>query len=59
MKRIDNDDKKTVKIIEAMKSDEEAHANLAKKMGGKILPSTVKKIMRYTSKLMTKTTFYL
>ena len=59
LKRIDNDDKKTIKIIEAMKSDEEAHANLAKKMGGKILPSTAKKIMRYASKLMTKTTFYL
>ena len=59
LKQIDKSDKKTIKIIEAMRDDEEEHANSALKMGAKNLPRTMKKIMGYASKVMTKTTFYI
>ena len=57
--RIDKNDKKTIKIIETMKADEEEHANSALQMGAKNLPPTIKKIMGNASKVMTKTTFYI
>jgi len=59
LKRIDKNDKKTIKIIETMKADEEEHANSALQMGAKNLPPTIKKIMGNASKVMTKTTFYI
>ena len=59
LKQIDKSDKKTIKIIEAMRDDEEEHANSALKMGAKNLPRPMKKIMGYASKVMTKTTFYI
>lgn len=59
LKQIDRSDKKTIKIIEAMRDDEEEHANSALKMGAKNLPPTIKKIMGSASKVMTKTTFYI
>ena len=59
LKQIDKNDKKTIKIIEAMRDDEEEHANSALKMGAKNLPRPMKKIMGYASKVMTKTTFYI
>ena len=59
LKQIDRSDKKTIKIIEAMRDDEEEHANSALKMGAKNLHPTIKKIMGAASKVMTKTTFYI
>ena len=59
LNQIDKSDKKTIKIIEAMRDDEEEHANSALKMGAKNLPHPLKKIMGYASKVMTKTTFYI
>ena len=59
LNQIDKSDKKTIKIIEAMRDDEEEHANSALKMGAKNLPQPLKKIMGYASKVMTKTTFYI
>ena len=59
LKQIDKSDKKTIKIIEAMRDDEEEHANSALKMGAKNLPRPMKKFMMYASKVMTKTTFYI
>ena len=59
LKQIDKSDKKTIKIIETMKDDEEEHANSALKMGAKNLPRPMKKFMMYASKVMTKTTFYI
>ena len=59
LKKINKSDKKTIKIIEAMRDDEEEHANSALKMGAKNLPLPMKKIMGYASKVMTKTTFYI
>lgn len=59
LNQIDKSDIKTIKIIEAMRDDEEEHANSALKMGAKNLPHPLKKIMGYASKVMTKTTFYI
>lgn len=59
LKQIDKSDKKTIKIIEAMRDDEEEHANSAIKMGAKNLHPAIKKFMGYASKVMTKTTFYI
>ena len=59
LERVDKSDIKTIRILEAMKADEEGHENSAIKMGAKELPLLTKKIMAKASKLMTKTTFYI
>jgi len=40
-----------------MKTDEEQHELSAKKLGGVELPQPVKKIMNFTSKIMTSLTY--
>ena len=53
------EDKKTQAILEQMKEDEAHHATIALHAGGAELPPPVKAMMKLTSKVMTKTAFYL
>jgi ubiquinone biosynthesis monooxygenase Coq7 len=59
IKKIPKNDKKTHAILKQMKYDEQCHQKTAKSLGSKELPSFVQKIMNVTSKLMTKTTFWI
>jgi ubiquinone biosynthesis monooxygenase Coq7 len=57
--KISKNDKKTHAILEQMKYDEQCHQKTAKSLGSKELPSLFQKIMNATSKLMTKTTYWI
>ena len=59
IKKISKNDKKTHSILEQMKYDEQCHQKTAKSLGSKELPSFFQKIMNVTSKLMTKTTYWI
>ena len=51
-------DKKTIDIIERIKIDEAEHAQAASAAGGADVPIAVKKLMRYTAKIMTSSAYY-
>lgn len=53
------DDLRTKKIIEQLKSDEAHHAHVAKEAGAKSLPLPIKMTMRFLSKIMTKTAYWI
>lgn len=57
--QITEKDQKTRAILEQMKEDEGNHATMALEAGGAELPTPVKKLMGLTSKLMTKTVFWV
>lgn len=57
--KISADDKKTRAILQQMHDDEAQHAKEAVQAGAIQLPSIVQHLMRLTSKLMTKTSYYL
>ena len=57
LSKISSKDKKTIAIIKQMKKDEEKHGASAKAMGARELPISIQKIMKFTSKLMTASTF--
>ena len=59
IKKISKNDNKTHAILEQMKYDEQCHQKTAKSLGSKELPSLFQKIMNATSKLMTKTTYWI
>ena len=50
-------DIKTKKILEQMRSDEYQHEISAKKLGAAELPKSIKKVMNFTSKIMTTITY--
>ena len=50
-------DERTIAIIKQMKKDEDKHEASAKSMGAKELPSLIQKTMKFTSKIMTTSTF--
>jgi len=52
-------DEKTRRVLEAMKADEMQHAASAKSAGGASLPGPVKLAMRLTSRLMTKSVYWV
>jgi len=52
------EDAKTRAIIEQMHADESAHAQEAHDLGAAALPTPVKKMMKLSSKIMTKTAYY-
>lgn len=52
-------DQKTRAILEEMKSDEMKHAAVAKSAGGASLPAPVRLAMRLTSKVMTRSVYWL
>ncbi len=52
-------DRKTRAILEQMRDDEVAHATKALAAGGAVLPAPIRLAMRLTSKVMTRTVYYL
>lgn len=59
LRRIPAEDARSRAILEQMKEDEQAHAGAALSGGGAKLPAPVKLAMRLTSKLMTKSTYWV
>lgn len=59
LQQIPSQDEKSRAILEQMKIDEGHHATVALQAGGAELPTPVKKLMQTTSKLMTRTTYWL
>ncbi len=59
LQSIPQQDEKTRAILETMKDDEQRHATTAINAGGAELPEPIKKMMQFTSKLMTRTTYYI
>jgi ubiquinone biosynthesis monooxygenase Coq7 len=52
-------DNKSQAILQQMQADETAHAEMAHKAGAEELPMPVKALMQLSSKIMTKTTYYI
>jgi len=59
LEQLPEHDEKSRAILEQMKEDEGHHATVALKAGGAELPLPVKKLMGLTSKIMTRTAFWL
>lgn len=59
LQRLPETDTKSRAILEQMKEDEGHHATVALEAGGAELPYPVKKLMGLTSKIMTRTAFWL
>ncbi|MDP1896853.1 MAG: demethoxyubiquinone hydroxylase family protein, partial [Sulfurimicrobium sp.] len=57
--RLPQQDERSRAILEQMKSDEIQHANTALEHGGAELPPPVKAAMQMSSKIMTKTTYWV
>lgn len=57
--RLPAEDKRSEAILKQMKADEDAHRKLALDAGGATLPGPIKTLMQMTSKLMTKTAYWL
>ena len=57
--RLDEKDAKSRAILEQMKEDEGHHATVALQAGGAELPGPIKRLMQLTSKVMTRTAFWL
>ena len=59
LQRLPKHDAKSRAILEQMKEDEGHHATVALEAGGAELPYPIKKLMGVTSKIMTRTAFWL
>lgn len=59
LNRLNKNDKKTLKILQTMKSDEETHQTSAINLGAKKLPKIFQLIMKKTAKIMTTSTFHI
>jgi 3-demethoxyubiquinol 3-hydroxylase len=59
LERLPETDARSRAILEQMKEDEGRHATVALEAGGSSLPSPVKKLMGLTSKIMTRTAFWI
>jgi ubiquinone biosynthesis monooxygenase Coq7 len=57
--RIPQQDKKSHAVLEQMKIDEAQHATMALEAGGASLPQPIRIAMKLTSKVMTKSVYYL
>jgi len=57
--QIDQKDQKTRAILEQMKEDEGKHATVALEAGGADLPPPFKSLMKLTSKIMTKSVYWI
>ncbi len=57
--QIPQHDEKSKAILEQMKHDEAKHAHMAQNYGAADLPTPIKLLMQASSKLMTKTTYYI
>jgi ubiquinone biosynthesis monooxygenase Coq7 len=59
LERMSHSDKKSRAVLEQMKVDEAHHGAVAKAAGGAELPTPIKRLMRLTSSLMTRTAYWL
>jgi len=59
LQKISDRDEKSIAVLQQMKEDEAQHAAFAEQSGGVKLPLPVKLAMRISSKVMTKTAYYL
>jgi len=59
LQTLPEEDQKSRAIVEQMKDDEARHATTAFKHGGAELPAPAKLAMRLSSKVMTKTAFWI
>ena len=59
LEKLSSEDYKTRKILEQMHADETAHALEAKQLGAAELPKPVKAGMKFASKIMTATAYYI
>lgn len=59
MAKLSPEDKKTRAVLKQMHEDEARHADMAQAAGGAPFPAPVKAMMQLTSKVMTKTAYWL
>jgi 3-demethoxyubiquinol 3-hydroxylase len=59
LERLPSQDLKSRAVLEQMKADEIHHAEMALEAGGAKLPAPIRLAMKLTSKLMTKSVYYL
>ncbi|STX30139.1 ubiquinone biosynthesis protein COQ7 [Legionella beliardensis] len=59
LQKLPPEDKKTELILKQMQEDEAQHAEAAKQAGAMELPRALKNLMNTTSKIMTKTSYYI
>ena len=59
LEQIPHQDAKSRAILQQMKQDEANHADMAHNYGAANLPDPIKFIMKTSSKIMTKTTYYI
>ncbi|MCX8514519.1 MAG: 2-polyprenyl-3-methyl-6-methoxy-1,4-benzoquinone monooxygenase [Burkholderiales bacterium] len=59
LEKLPDHDKKSIAIIKQMKIDENKHAQMAEKNGAAELPQAIKKMMQFSSKIMTRTTYHI
>lgn len=57
--KLPQEDTQTRAIIEQMQKDEEEHGDMAKQAGAAELPAPIKGLMKLTSKVMTKTSYWV
>jgi len=59
MAKLSPEDKKTRAILKQMHEDEARHADMAQAAGGAPFPAPIKAMMQLTSKVMTKTAYWI
>jgi 3-demethoxyubiquinol 3-hydroxylase len=59
LERLPGNDARTRAIIEQMVADEARHGTDALQKGGELPPTTIKRVMKLTAKIMTKTSEYI
>jgi 3-demethoxyubiquinol 3-hydroxylase len=59
LQRLPTTDEKSRAILERMRDDEGHHATVAIESGGAALPEPVRQLMRYASKIMTRTAYWI
>jgi ubiquinone biosynthesis monooxygenase Coq7 len=59
LQRLPTEDHKSRAILEQMRDDEGRHATVAIESGGAGLPEPVRQVMRCTSKIMTRTAYWI
>jgi ubiquinone biosynthesis monooxygenase Coq7 len=59
LKLLPQDDERSRRIVEQMKADEVRHGQMAQAAGGAALPAPVPQLMRLTSKVMTRTAYWI
>lgn len=57
--RLPQNDEKSRAILEQMRDDESHHATVAIETGAASLPGTLKRLMRFTARIMTHTAYWL